>query len=145
VVRAAECTLNGARRSACPLRALEELWRMKDNTVRCTFPIQIAQSGGGSIQFRIAGPLLYQLGRCHHQRKGNSISYAVIFFFDNFGIAANFRIGKVFVTGYHDTKDRDVQFHPFEFKSLSKGCIACLDEVNKAYIQGQVMIVSSDE
>ena len=37
-------------------------------------------------------------------------------------MAADFSIGKVFITGYHDTKDRDVQFHPFEFKSLSKGC-----------------------
>ena len=135
MVRAAECTLNGARRSACPLRALEELWRMQDNTVRCTFPIQIAQSGGGSIQFRIAGPLLYQMGRCHYQHKGNSISYAVSFFyFDIFGIAANFCIGKVFVTGYHDTKDRDVQFHPFEFKSLSKGCHEEQEEQDRRHV-----------
>ena len=36
-------------------------------------------------------------------------------------MTANFPIGKVFVAGYHDSKDWDVHFHPFEFKSLSKG------------------------
>ena len=34
-------------------------------------------------------------------------------------MAADFSIGKVFITGYHDTKDRDVQFCPFESESLS--------------------------
>ncbi len=37
-------------------------------------------------------------------------------------MAADFSIGKVFVAGYHDTKDCDVQFCPFEFESLSEGC-----------------------
>ena len=36
-------------------------------------------------------------------------------------MAANFSIGKVFVAGYHGTKDRRVHFHPFKFKNLSKG------------------------
>ena len=39
-------------------------------------------------------------------------------------MATDFPIGKVFVAGYHDTntKDQDVQCHPFEFESLSEGC-----------------------
>ncbi len=32
MVRGTECTLHGASPSACPLQALEELWRGKENT-----------------------------------------------------------------------------------------------------------------
>ena len=37
-------------------------------------------------------------------------------------MAADFPIGKVFVAGCHDTKNRDAQFLTFKFKGLSKGC-----------------------
>ena len=44
------------------------------------------------------------------------------FDFDIFVMAADFPVGKVFVASSHDTKDRDVQFCPFKFESLSEGC-----------------------
>ena len=34
----------------------------------------------------------------------------------------DFPIGKVFVAGCHDTKNRDACFFSFEFKGLGKGC-----------------------